>query len=119
MLAAGGTETPDDDGTVDDEHGLPMEYTFTQADAGIHTFTGLVRFRMAGVRELRAEDTVRPGVIGTQSGITVLPASLLMGALWDTWSPEAAFYVSAAIGTTAALLLALFVRPGKRLGAGF
>ena len=44
----------------------------------------------------------------------MLPASLLMGAIWDAWSPEAAFYTSAAIGTTAALLLALFVRPGAR-----
>jgi MFS family permease len=77
-----------------------------------------------GAEKALVADLVRPeqrgtayGLYNLAFGITVLPASLLMGALWDTWSPEAAFYVSAAIGTTAALLLALFVRPGKRLGA--
>ena len=79
-----------------------------------------------GAEKALVADLVRPeqrgtayGLYNLAFGITVLPASLLMGALWDTWSPEAAFYVSAAIGTTAALLLVLLVRPGKRLGAGF
>src|SRR5215212_6792698 len=77
-----------------------------------------------GAEKALVADLVRPeqrgtayGLYNLAFGITVLPASLLMGALWDAWSPETAFYTSAAIGTTAALLLALFVRPGKRLEA--
>src|SRR5215207_8137828 len=71
-----------------------------------------------GAEKALVADLVRPeqrgtayGLYNLAFGITVLPASLLMGALWDTWNPETAFFVSAAIGTTAALLLALFVRP--------
>lgn len=74
-----------------------------------------------GAEKALVADLVRPeqrgtayGLYNLAFGITVLPASLLMGALWDTWNPETAFVVSAAIGTTAALLLALFVRPGQR-----
>ena len=74
-----------------------------------------------GAEKALVADLVRPeqrgtayGLYNLAFGITVLPASLLMGALWDTWSPEVAFFVSAAIGTTAALLLALFVRAGER-----
>ncbi|HEX8151232.1 MAG TPA: MFS transporter [Pyrinomonadaceae bacterium] len=71
-----------------------------------------------GAEKALVADLVRPeqrgtayGLYNLAFGITVLPASLLMGALWDAWNPETAFYVSAAVGTTAALLLALFVRP--------
>jgi MFS family permease len=78
-----------------------------------------------GAEKALVADLVRPeqrgtayGLYNLAFGITVLPASLLMGALWDMWSPQVAFYVSAAIGTTAALLLALFVRQGARLDAG-
>jgi MFS family permease len=77
-----------------------------------------------GAEKALVADLVRPeqrgtayGLYNLAFGITVLPASLLIGALWDAWSPEVAFYTSAAIGTTAALLLALVVQPGKRLGA--
>ena len=75
-----------------------------------------------GAEKALVADLVRPeqrgtayGLYNLAFGITVLPASLLMGALWDTWSPEMAFFTSAAIGTTAALLLALFVRPGVKV----
>src|SRR5215207_785434 len=80
-----------------------------------------------GAEKALVADLVRPeqrgtayGLYNLAFGITVLPASLLMGALWDTWNPEAAFIVSAAIGSTAALLLALLVRParGPKLGYG-
>jgi hypothetical protein len=43
--------------------------------------------------------------------VTVLPASLLMGALWEVSGPRTAFLVSAALGATAALGL-LFIRTG-------
>ena len=78
-----------------------------------------------GAEKALVADLVRPeqrgtayGLYNLAFGITVLPASLLMGALWDTWNPETAFFVSAAIGSTAALLLALFVRPGSRVAVG-
>ncbi len=74
-----------------------------------------------GAEKALVADLVRPeqrgtayGLYNLAFGITVLPASLLMGALWDTWNPETAFFVSAAIGSTAALLLALFVKPGVK-----
>src|SRR5687767_2436948 len=74
-----------------------------------------------GAEKALVADLVRPeqrgtayGLYNLAFGITVLPASLLMGALWDTFSPEAAFVTSAAIGTAAALLLMLLVRKGGR-----
>jgi hypothetical protein len=47
----------------------------------------------------------------------VLPASLLMGFLWDWRGPEVAFLVSATLGVAAAVLLMLLVktRPTARL----
>ncbi|HEY0080539.1 MAG TPA: MFS transporter [Pyrinomonadaceae bacterium] len=44
--------------------------------------------------------------------IAVLPASLLMGALWKWYGAQVAFLTSAALGALAALLLALSVSPG-------
>ena len=44
--------------------------------------------------------------------IAVLPASLLMGALWKWYGAQVAFLTSAALGALAALLLALVVNPG-------
>ncbi|HEX3560941.1 MAG TPA: MFS transporter [Pyrinomonadaceae bacterium] len=57
------------------------------------------------------------GLYNLAFSITVLPASLLMGALWDWRGPVTAFTASAAVGSTAALLLALIVRPHKAVGA--
>jgi MFS family permease len=57
------------------------------------------------------------GLYNLAFGVTVLPASLLMGALWDWRGPATAFVVSACIGSTAALLLALTVRPGGKVSA--
>ncbi|MEP6719521.1 MAG: MFS transporter [bacterium] len=50
------------------------------------------------------------GLYNLAFGITVLPASLLMGALWDWRGPQTAFIVSAVLGSTAALLLLLLVK---------
>lgn len=69
-----------------------------------------------GTEKALVADLVRPGQRGTAYGlynlafgITVLPASLLMGALWDWRGPETAFIVSAGIGALAALLLLALV----------
>jgi MFS family permease len=50
------------------------------------------------------------GLYNLAFGITVLPASLLMGALWDWRGPQTAFIVSALLGSTAAILLLLLVK---------
>jgi MFS family permease len=74
-----------------------------------------------GTEKALVADLVRPERRGTAFGlynlafsVTVLPASLLMGALWDWRGPATAFVASAIIGASAALLLALTVRPGTR-----
>lgn len=65
-----------------------------------------------GAEKALVADLVRPDQRGTAFGlynlafgITVLPASLLMGAIWDWRGPATAFLFSAAIGVTAALLM--------------
>ncbi len=69
-----------------------------------------------GAEKALVADLVRPeqrgtayGLYNLAFGITVLPASLLMGALWDWRGPKTAFLVSATLGGTAALLLLMFV----------
>ena len=70
-----------------------------------------------GAEKALVADLVRPeqrgtayGLYNLAFGITVLPASLLMGGLWDWRGPRTAFLVSAILGATAALLLLLLVR---------
>ena len=69
-----------------------------------------------GTEKALVADLVRPEQRGTAYGlynlafsITVLPASILMGWLWDSRGATTAFAVSASIGLTAAFLLALTV----------
>jgi MFS family permease len=71
-----------------------------------------------GAEKALVADLVRPDQRGTAYGlynlafgITVLPASLLMGTLWDWRGPKTAFLVSATLGATAALLLLMLVKP--------
>jgi MFS family permease len=71
-----------------------------------------------GAEKALVADLVRPeqrgtayGLYNLAFGITVFPASLLMGMIWDWQGPATAFLVSALIGATAALLLLLLVRP--------
>jgi MFS family permease len=65
-----------------------------------------------GAEKALVADLVRPEQRGTAYGlynlafsITVLPASLLMGTLWDLYGAPTAFITSAIIGASAALLL--------------
>lgn len=69
-----------------------------------------------GAEKALVADLVRPeqrgtayGLYNLAFGITVLPASLLMGGLWYWRGPATAFLVSAALGATAALLLLTLV----------
>lgn len=70
-----------------------------------------------GAEKALVADLVRPeqrgtayGLYNLAFGITVFPASLLMGILWDWQGPKTAFLVSATLGATAALLLLLLVK---------
>jgi MFS family permease len=56
------------------------------------------------------------GLYNLAFGITVFPASLLMGALWNWRGAQTAFIVSACIGTLAALLLLTTVSAGAKQG---
>lgn len=74
-----------------------------------------------GTEKALVADLVRPEQRGTAYGlynlafsITVLPASLLMGWLWDWRGAPTAFAVSAALGLTSALLLTLTVKADAR-----
>ena len=79
-----------------------------------------------GAEKALVADLVRPeqrgtayGLYNLAFGITVLPASLLMGALWSWRGAQTAFIVSAGIGLIAALLLLATVRSSdsKQQGA--
>ncbi len=85
---------------------------------------GLYFGLVEGSEKALVADLVRAEQRGTAYGlynlafsITVLPASLLMGALWYWRGAATAFLVSASVGATAALLLAATVRPGARESA--
>jgi MFS family permease len=71
-----------------------------------------------GAEKALVADLVRPeqrgtayGLYNLAIGITVFPASLLMGIIWDWKGPITAFLISAVMGATAAVLLLIFVRP--------
>src|SRR5207249_2024207 len=52
---------------------LPPNYTFTSADAGVHTFT--VTLNSGGTQSLTVADTIAPSINDTDSGITVAATS--------------------------------------------
>ncbi len=70
-----------------------------------------------GAEKALVADLVRPeqrgtayGLYNLAFGITVFPASLLMGAVWEWRGPQTAFLLSAILGATAAALLMILVR---------
>ena len=70
-----------------------------------------------GAEKALVADLVRPeqrgtayGLYNLAFGITVFPASLLMGMIWDWKGAATAFLVSAVLGATAAVLLLIFVQ---------
>ena len=71
-----------------------------------------------GAEKALVADLVRPeqrgtayGLYNLAFGVTVFPASFLMGMIWDWKGPAVAFLMSAVMGATAAALLLIFVRP--------
>jgi MFS family permease len=74
-----------------------------------------------GAEKALVADLVHPeqrgtayGLYNLAFGVTVFPASLLMGMIWDWKGPMVAFLVSAAMGATAAVLLQVLVKPHLR-----
>jgi hypothetical protein len=55
---------------------LPAQYTFTGADAGVHSFSATLR--TAGTQSLTAADTLSSTLTGTETGISVSPAAASM-----------------------------------------
>jgi MFS family permease len=73
-----------------------------------------------GAEKALVADLVRPeqrgtayGLYNLAFGVTVFPASFLMGMIWDWKGPAVAFLVSAVMGATAAVLLFVLVRPHR------
>lgn len=54
------------------------------------------------------------GLYNLAFGITVFPASLLMGTVWSLWGAAPAFLMSATMGTIAALLMLFLVKSPDR-----
>jgi hypothetical protein len=73
-----GNTTPAYRGTVhftssDAQAALPANYAFTGTDAGVHTFSAMLK--TAGSQSLTATDTATASITGSQAGITVNPAA--------------------------------------------
>ena len=92
---------------------LAFAFVSTQGAAWALFLIYGVYFGLAeGAEKALVADLVRPeqrgtayGLYNLAFGITVLPASLLMGLLWGWRGPRTAFIASACIGALAALLL--------------
>ena len=90
---ADGTTATGYTGTVhftssDPEAALPADYTFTSADAGVHTFTATLK--TAGSQSLTATDTMFTTLTGTQANIAVSPAAVSRLAVTGFPSPSVA-----------------------------
>lgn len=84
----------------------------------LFAFYGLFMAATEGVEKALVADMVPRERLGTAfgwfnlvTGLSLLPASLLFGSLWESVSPLAAFLFSAGSATLAVLLLRLWVRP--------
>jgi uncharacterized repeat protein (TIGR03803 family) len=76
--------------STDPQAGLPADYTFTAADAGVHTFTATLK--TAGTQAINATDTahsVNPG--GITTNVTAAAASHLVITGPSTAQPGVAF----------------------------
>ena len=71
-----GNEATDYTGTVhftstDLQAGLPVNYTFTVLDGGLHTFTNGVTLKTAGSQTVTATDTVTGSITGTSPSVLI------------------------------------------------
>jgi MFS family permease len=94
-------------------------YATNQASLWVLFLVYGIYFGLAeGAEKALVADLVRPeqrgtayGLYNLAFGVTVFPASFLMGMIWDWKGPTVAFLFSAFMGATAAMLLLIFVRP--------
>jgi hypothetical protein len=54
---------------------LPANYTFTTADAGVHSFASAVTLETVGNQTVAASDTLSPSITGNTNPISVNPAA--------------------------------------------
>src|SRR5205085_79632 len=54
---------------------VPVNYTFTATDKGVHTFTSLTKLVTAGSQTLSANDTVNSSILATSNAIIVSAAA--------------------------------------------
>jgi len=71
---------------------------------------GVLRAYVADLVEDESVMATAYGIYHTVTGLCMLPASLIMGILWQQFNPTIAFSVGAAVALIAAVALALFVR---------
>ncbi len=71
---------------------------------------GVLRAYVADLVEDESVMATAYGIYHTVTGLCMLPASLIMGILWQQFNPTIAFSFGAAIALIAAVALALFVR---------
>ncbi len=57
----------------DVQAGLPASYTFTAADAGVHTF--MATLKTAGAQSITVRDSASSSILGSQAGIAVSAAA--------------------------------------------
>ena len=72
----------------DHQAALPSDYTFTAADAGVHTFSATLK--TAGSQSLTATDSTTSFITGTQSGIVAYAAAASNFAVAGYPSPTTA-----------------------------
>jgi sugar lactone lactonase YvrE len=74
----------------DAQAALPAGYTFTAADAGVHTFTAT--FKTAGSQAIYGKDINTPSINGAETGIGVYPAAVASYRISAPASPQASGY---------------------------
>src|SRR5205823_9928122 len=57
----------------DVQAGLPASYTFTAADAGVHTFSATLK--TAGAQSITVKDSATSTIVGSETGIAVTAAA--------------------------------------------
>jgi hypothetical protein len=67
---------------------LPADYTFTATDAGVHTFSAILK--TAGTQSVTATDTFTASLTGTDGGITISPAAASAFSVAGFASPSTA-----------------------------
>ncbi|MBU4415532.1 MAG: MFS transporter, partial [Proteobacteria bacterium] len=71
---------------------------------------GVLRAYVADLVEDKSVLASAYGIYHTVVGLCMFPASLIMGILWQSFGPQAAFLFGASLALIAATLLAIFIK---------